>query len=209
MGIVSPGQCRQILDSYVTVAEAGQRKRRFASFALAALAALLVGLAVLLLIGHNWALVIAGWEGLPRIAKLVAIFLVVAGSYGGAVLVWRRTPQRRSAEVAFFFACLMYGAAIWLIAQVFHVDAHWPDGLWWWALGTVPVALCLDTLVVHCLLVGLLGFWAGSEVIGFPHLAPLWNGCPTGPTPCCRWPPWDCSGATARERVGAWHSTPR
>jgi uncharacterized membrane protein len=179
-GIVSPEQCQQILDSYITVAEAGQRKRHFASFALAALAALLVGLAVLLLVAHNWALVIARWGGSPRIAKLAAIFLIVAGSYGGALLLWQRPPRRRSAEVAFFFACLMYGAAIWLIAQVFHVDAHWPDGLWWWALGTVPVALCLDTLAVHCLLVGLLGFWAGAEVIGFPHLAPIWNVLPNG-----------------------------
>ena len=67
----------------------------------------------------------------------------------------------------------MFGAGVWLVAQVFHVDAHWPDGIWWWALGTLPVALCLDTLMVHCLLVGLLATWAGSEVIGFPHLGPF------------------------------------
>ena len=69
-----------------------------------------------------------------------------------------------------FFACLMFGAGIWRVAQVFQINAHWPDGIWWWALGTLPVALCLDTLVVHCLLVGLLAVWAGSELIGFPHL---------------------------------------
>ena len=179
-GVVSAEQCRQILDGYVSAVETAHRKRRLASFSLAALAALLFGLAVLLLIGHNWSLVVAGWEALPRVAKLAAVFLVLAASYGIAFHLWLRTSWQRGAEVAFFFACLMYGAGIWLIAQVFHVDAHWPDGLWWWALGALPVALCLDTLVLHCLLIGLLGAWAGSEVIGFPHLGRLWDIFPNG-----------------------------
>jgi uncharacterized membrane protein len=179
-GMVSPEQCRQILEGYISPDETAQKKRRLASFSLAALATLLVGLAVFLLIGHNWILVVAGWEAAPRIAKLAGVFLVLAGSYGFALRLWLRTPWKRGAEVAFFFACLMYGAGIWLIAQVFHVDAHWPDGLWWWALGVLPVALCLDTLVVHCLLIGLLAFWAGSEVIGFPHLGRFWDIFPNG-----------------------------
>ena len=74
----------------------------------------------------------------------------------------------------------MFGAGIWLVAQVFQINAHWPDGIWWWALGTLPVALCLDTLVVHCLLVGLLAVWAGSELIGFPHLGAFWGLFPNG-----------------------------
>ena len=83
-GLVSPERAGQILGCYVSADEMGQRKRRLASFTLAALAALMIGLAVLLLIGHNWQLVVAGWEGLPRILKLAAVFLVVVGSHAGA-----------------------------------------------------------------------------------------------------------------------------
>jgi uncharacterized membrane protein len=179
-GIILPDQARQIYESYESPAETGGRKRRLAGFSLAALAALMVGLAVLLLIGHNWSLVVAGWEAMPRIAKLAAVFAALAGSHAFALWLRFRTPWRLGSEVAFFFACLMFGAGIWLVAQVFHVDAHWPDGIWWWALGTLPVALCMDTLVVHCLLAGLLGFWAGSEVLGFPHMAGFWNMMPNG-----------------------------
>ena len=68
-----------------------------------------------------------------------------------------------------FLGCLLYGAGIWLVAQVFHLDAHYPDGVWWWAVGVLPFALCLDTLLLHCLLVALLGLWAGMEVIGFSN----------------------------------------
>src|SRR5262249_11351234 len=55
----------------------------------------------------------------------------------------------------------------WLLAQIFHVSAHNPDGFWWWAVGVLPFALALDTLVMHTLLVALLAIWAGYEVLGF------------------------------------------
>ena len=95
----------------------GQRNRRLASFTLAALAALMIGLAVLLLIGHNWQLVVAGWEGLPRILKLAAVFLVVVGSHAGAAPAVANALATRVGS-SLFFACLMFGAGIWLVAQV-------------------------------------------------------------------------------------------
>ena len=180
VGIISPEQSGQILSYYVSTAEMGSRKRWLASFALAGLAALMCGLAVLLLIGHNWQAIIAGWEGMPQVLKLAAILLAVVTSHGLAVHLRVRTPWQRGSEVAFFFACFMYGAAIWLIAQVFHVDAHWPDGIWWWALGVLPVALCMDTLLVHVLLAALVGMWASSEVLGFPHMGSFWHLLPNG-----------------------------
>ena len=101
-GILSHQQARQILDGYASAAEMGQRKRRLASFVLAALAALMVGLAVLLLIGHNWNWVVAGWEALPQIAKLGAIFAVLIASHAGALWLRLRTPWRRARKLPSF-----------------------------------------------------------------------------------------------------------
>ncbi|MEK6237102.1 MAG: DUF2157 domain-containing protein, partial [Planctomycetales bacterium] len=74
--------------------------------------------------------------------------------------------------------------AIWLVAQVFHINAHYPDGVLWWALGVLPFALLLDTLLLHLLLVALLGLWVGLEVIGFSHLGgwflSRWMALPNG-----------------------------
>lgn len=179
-GIISSDQNQAILDSYASQAEMGSRKRRLASFALVGLAVLMFGLAVQLLVGHNWRLVIAGWESLGQAVKVAIVFALLAGSYGGACYLRLCTSWQRWSEVAFLWACFMFGAGIWLIGQVFHVDAHWPDGIWWWAIGVLPVALCLDTLVVHCLLVGLLGFWVGAEVLNYPHLHGLWGALPNG-----------------------------
>jgi uncharacterized membrane protein len=57
-----------------------------------------------------------------------------------------------------------------LIAQIFNINSHYPDGVWFWALGVLPFALCLDTLLFHCLYAGLLATWVGCETLGFSHL---------------------------------------
>ena len=77
-------------------------------------------------------------------------------------------------ETVSFMGCLFYGAGIWLVAQAFHLEAHYPDGVWWWAIGVLPFALCLDSLLLHVLFVSLLALWGGMEVFGFRHLSPWW-----------------------------------
>ena len=49
---------------------------------------------------------------------------------------------------------------------------HFPDGIWWWALGVLPFALFLDTVLMHLLLVSLLAVWVGTELIEFGHRGP-------------------------------------
>ena len=166
-GILADEQAAQILACYETTAVSGERKHSLARFALQGVAAFLVGLAVLLLIGYNW-------QALHWIAKLGLIFGSVAGAHAIGFYLYNFTAARRSSEIAFFLGCLLYGAGIWLVAQIFHLDSHYPDGIWWWAIGVLLFALCLDTLLLHLLLVGLLALWAGVEVIGFPFLSPRW-----------------------------------
>jgi len=162
-GIVSPEQTARILACYESPEEAGRRKRSRFTLAISGIAALLFGLAVILVISHNW-------DGMPRAAKLAVIFgVVIATHAAGLWLRWVR-GARRAGEVVTLFGCLLYGAGIWLVAQVFHLDAHWPDGFWWWALGVLPFALLSETLLLHGLCAGLLAVWAGSEVLGYRHL---------------------------------------
>ncbi|MEX0977958.1 MAG: DUF2157 domain-containing protein [Pirellulales bacterium] len=174
-GLIDAAAAEGIRGSYETVATSGQRKHALARLALQGIASLLVGLAVLLLIGYNWDRLYWG-------IKLALIFSSVAGTHALALYLRTSTSAQRAAEAVFFLGCMFYGAGIWLVAQVFHLDAHYPDGLWWWALGVLPFALCLDTLLLHALLVGLLALWTGTEVLGFAHLSPwwLWNWWPNG-----------------------------
>jgi Predicted membrane protein (DUF2157) len=174
-GLIDATVAERIRGSYETVATSGQRQHALARFTLQGIAALLVGLAAMLLIGYNW-------DALHWGVKLALIFSSVAGTHALALYLRNSTPYQLAAEAAFFLGCMFYGAGIWLVAQVFHLDAHYPDGVWWWALGVLPIALCLDTLLLHALLVGLLATWAGMEVLGFSHLSPWWsfNSWPNG-----------------------------
>ncbi len=162
-GILSEDQAARIVGLYETPADISRQKKSLAQFTLMGLAASMIGLAVLLLIGYNW-------SAMPAAMKLIIIFGTIIGTYAGGFYLRFRMDHRRLSEIAFFLGCLFYGSGIWLVAQVFHVPVHFPTGFWLWALGVLPFALLLDTLLLHLLLTSLLAIWVGTEVIGFPNL---------------------------------------
>ncbi len=160
--IISQEQASGILGQYETSIEISQRKQNRIVLTLMSLAAFLIGLAALLLIGYNW-------QEISRNLKLLIIFGVLLAVYAGGFYLRFNRKQRQLSEVAFFLGSLFYGAGIFLIAQIFHLNAHYPDVFWWWALGVLPFALCLDTLLLHALLVTVLAIWCGTEVLQFQN----------------------------------------
>jgi uncharacterized membrane-anchored protein/uncharacterized membrane protein len=172
-GLLGSAQASGIMDLYESEAEVQDRRGKRVSFALYGLSACLFGLAALLLIGFNW-------EAMPREVKLATVLTVIATTYGLAFWAKRWSPML--GEIGFFLGSLFYGAGIWLVGQAFHLDAHYPDGLFWWAVGVLPLALLLDSLLIHFLFVTLMAWWAGLEMQWFSHLRPwwAWNLLPNG-----------------------------
>lgn len=175
--ILSDEQGKRILDQYESTSDSADRQRSRGVFTLMAVSGFLVALAVLLLIGYNW-------EAMPAAVKLVIIFGTIVATYAFGFYFRYTKKERVSSELVFFIGSLFYGTGIWLIAQVFNLNAHYPDGVWWWALGVLPLALCLDTLLLHILLVALLGLWAGMEILSFHDLGAWffgrWTNIPNG-----------------------------
>ncbi len=161
--IVSEEQSRRIADLYEGAGELAERGRSRAVFTLMAAAATLVGLAALLLIGYNW-------NQLDRLTKLAMVLGTIALTHAIGFSLRYGRNARAGSETVFFLGCLFYGAGIWLVAQVFHINAHYPDGLWWWAVGVLPFALCLETRLLHALVVGILAVWVGQEILNFSYL---------------------------------------
>lgn len=167
-GIVSAGQSEQILGQYESVAEAEDSHGSHAVNVLMGAAALLVAAGVMLLISFNW-------DAMHDAAKLGMIFTTILGTYFAAFRVRQRGLLGLS-NVLFFLGAFFYGSGIWLVAQIFNLSAHYPDGFWWWALGVLPLAICLESTLLHGLLVGLLAIWCGSEILGFGDLGfRLWS----------------------------------
>jgi uncharacterized membrane protein len=175
--IVSEQQAQRITDLYEGAGELAERGRSKGVFILMSAAATLVGLAGLLLIGYNW-------NDLSREIKLALVLAVIALTHAAGFSLRYKRKAGALSENVFFLGCLFYGAGIWLVAQVFHINAHYPDGVWWWAIGVLPFALCLETRLIHALLVGLLAVWAGMEVLSFNHLGAWlfgrWDFLPNG-----------------------------
>lgn len=171
-----------VLALYETDADIAERAHSRGVFALTAVAGSLVALAVLLLVGYNWG-------EMPRALKVSAAILGTLAAHAAALSLRYRRDARTGAEVAFFVGCLLYGAAVWQIAQAFHVNAHYPDGLLWWAVGVLPFALLLDTVLCHVLLSALLATWVGTEVIGFRDLGGWLFGRHPGLPNCAPWLP--------------------
>lgn len=174
--LLSESQLTSILALYEGRAQADRSSgQRFLKIMMG-LASLLTGLAALLLIGSNW-------DEIPRASKLLVIFGSVAATHGYAFYLSARSGRSTGTDTLHFLGCLLFGAGIWLVAQVFHINAHYPDGLLWWGLGTLPFLLALGSTPLHLLYVALLGSWAGAEMFGFPRLSFWWfhnAGLPNG-----------------------------
>lgn len=158
-GILQPGQRDQILARYPEE-EAGTGRM---AFVLRAFGVLLFGAAVMLVVGHNWSDLSRG----GRLATVVAGVALLQG-----VGLWYTFNARRTGSVLGHLAgCLMFGAGIALVGQTYHMDAHSPDAVLAWCLGTLPFALALESALLHLATVALASVWIVME-LGDHSLAP-------------------------------------
>jgi uncharacterized membrane protein len=158
-GLVSTDQARAILGRYGSPEEAARRRGRLLFFVLTGMALLMFAAGVLLLIGHNW-------EALSRATKVVLLLAAVAASFTGSAVGYLR-GRPVAGELLAFAGTLLYGNAIWLLAQVFHIQAHYPDGVYWWMIGALLAAHALRSVLIGAEAATLLTVWAGMESGGF------------------------------------------
>jgi len=150
-GLIGEAQRERILARYPSEETGAGRL----TFALRALAVLVLFAAVVLVISHNW-------EDLSRAGRMATVVGVLVAVQGiGVSYLLRSRPQ--GAALCLFASCLLYGAAIGLTGQIFHLDAHQPDAYLAWCLGVLPFALLLDTTLLHLLVIGLASTWFVAE----------------------------------------------
>ena len=158
-GILQPGQRDQILARYPEEAAGTGRM----AFVLRAFGVLLFGAAVMLVVGHNWSELSRG----GRLATVVAGVALLQG-----IGLWYTFNARRTGSILGHLAgCLMFGAGIALVGQTYHMDAHSPDAVLAWCLGTLPFALALESALLHLATIALAAVWIVME-LGDHSLAP-------------------------------------
>ena len=128
-GTVTSEQAEAILANYVVVSPLYGRL----IVILVTLGAILAGVGAILFVSANW-------QAIPRPGKL-ALFLamVMATSLPGYWLKYERSFPRAGGALIFVGA-LVFGAAIFLVGQQYHVPFDDPSLLTWWFVGIIPLA---------------------------------------------------------------------
>jgi uncharacterized membrane protein len=102
--------------------------------------ATVVGLAGgLLLAAAFLALVAANWAAIPRPARFVILLAGIAGAYGLAAW-FDRAGRSLLADGAVSAGCIVFGAAIGLTGQMYHLDGDFAGALLLWAAAALVAA---------------------------------------------------------------------
>ena len=168
-GIISRDQARAICARYGMPLEDKGKKSRGHGILLA-LAHGFLGLAAITVVAANW-------EDLPRWLRMGGMILLTLAIQGGGWLRFRR-GDIKGAQGLWLLGSLVFGASIMLIAQVYHIGEHYPDGIFYWALGTLPLGLLSGGFYITLLSVFLGFLWGVVQAfLGyFPLAFPVFIG---------------------------------
>ncbi len=134
-GTISDEQAHAILARYpenVPGYEASRRRQPLV-VALSVLGAVLIGLGVISFYAANW-------DEISRTVRLVSLIAGVLLSYGAGYYVWQRTSYSAVAVALVLLGCIIYGAGVHLIGQIYHIDVNNPNLSLFWFLGVAPMA---------------------------------------------------------------------
>jgi uncharacterized membrane protein len=128
---------------------------------LSLLGSILVGAGVILFFAANWPVI-------PAWIKVGVIFTTVLGAYGaGYYLQFVSGTYPRLGHGLILLGGILYGAAIWLIAQIFHLESRYPNGFLFWGLGLLPLVWVTSSRPLLYLGTGLLTIWTVMEQAEF------------------------------------------
>ncbi len=131
--------------------------------------AVVLGLGVILLFAYNWA-------EMHKFTKLGIVFGSVTATHAAGLWLSRTRWPHGVAEAAHMLGSMLFGAGIWLVAQIYHISAHYPNAFLIWAAGAILLAWALPSTAQGILGAVLLCIWACAEAMSYSNpvtFAPL------------------------------------
>lgn len=114
---------------------------------------ILVGLGTILFIAANWSAITIG------VKLFIIIAAITLAHSAGWKLRFEPGKHPRLGNAMLVLGSLFYGAAIWLIAQIFNIEGNFADGVLLWAIGTSAVTLVTGIVPLGCMSAILLHWW--------------------------------------------------
>ena len=131
--------------------------------------AVVFGLGIVLFFAYNWA-------EMHKFTKLALVLGAVAAAHGtGFYLSASAHAKRGLVESLHVMGTMLFGAGIWLVAQIYHIDEHYPNAFFIWGLGALALAWAMPSIAQALVAVVLVFLWGCFELFdyGSPnHLGP-------------------------------------
>jgi uncharacterized membrane protein len=122
---------------------------------LAVIGAVVGGLGVILFLGANW-------DAIPRPTRVTLLLATMVGAYAAG---YRLRPGRPAVGAALLLlGAIGFGASLFLVGQMYHVQAHDPLAFLVWTAAVVPTALVARTRPLAALGILTFGAWIVYEL---------------------------------------------
>jgi uncharacterized membrane protein len=154
-------------------------------------AAILAILGAVLFAVAAMSFVAAHWNSLPKLVRLLLLLALLWGLYGAAAVLFQK-GLAGFAHAAVLAGIGVYGAAIMLIAQMYHMEGHAPDAVLLWTLGALLAGVLVRSNPALAITFVLMTVWTLAER-SLTH-APHWSflavwGAGTAAVAWQRWRP--------------------
>lgn len=133
-----------------------ERRRSRAVQAIALIGAVAAGLGVILFFAANW-------DAISRPTRVVLLLAALLGSYAAGSMTLQRRPLVGHSLI--LLGAIAFGAGIFLVGQMYHVQAHDPLAFALWSAGVAPLAWIMRSRPLASLTLLTLGAWVVFEGI--------------------------------------------
>ncbi|MFZ2655798.1 MAG: DUF2157 domain-containing protein [Victivallales bacterium] len=156
-GIIDRSQADRISALYSEEAPS----RNWGPLIFSVIGAIIFGLGIILLFAYNW-------DAIPKFAKLALIFSALVAAHGGG-FYFRLKGEKYAAlsESLFALGTMIFGSGIWLVAQIYNIDEHYPNAFIVWGAGALMLAWALPSIVQGVMASILLVLWGAFENFDF------------------------------------------
>ncbi len=160
-GLIEPDQGRAIRSRYSGTGAVAWGKVIFSG-----IGAVMIGLGMILFFAYNW-------EDMHKFVKLGIIFSALIAAHAAGFRFRREAGNHRAAGEGFhLLGTMLFGAGIWLVAQIYHIDEHFPNAFLVWGLGALALAWAMPSVPQGIAAAVLLVIWNGAESLAFDNANP-------------------------------------
>lgn len=149
--LLSKGETIEKIGEYFTAIKREERKegaqKRTIKIILT-IGAILIGAGIFSFIAANW-------QEMTKSLKIGIIIISMLASYSAAWYVREKLRLVKTGEALLLLGAIIYGAGIFLTAQMFNIRANWPDGFILWMLGVIAMAFAAEAFSLFYLAIPL------------------------------------------------------